>query len=113
MHNLHICKYYVTIAYIFAKYLNRWNKYIKGLLKAELVKRGLTIDDLTDLLNQNGINETRSSVHSKISRGTFSAAFLLQCLNVIGCKNFDVEIPEQTFFEKDFRFTSWQKKLDF
>ena len=93
--------------------MNSWNKYIKALLKAELVKRGLTIDDLTELLNQKGIKETKSSVHSKISRGTFSAAFLLQCLNVIGCKDFSVGLPEKTFFENEIEIMSWQKKLEF
>ncbi|OFX18970.1 MAG: hypothetical protein A2041_11070 [Bacteroidetes bacterium GWA2_31_9b] len=73
--------------------LDTWNKHTKRLLKAELVKRGISIDDLVRRLNAVGIYETKSSINSKISRGTFSASFLIQCLNVIGCKNFDIEMP--------------------
>ena len=70
-----------------------WNNRVKRLLKSELVRRGISSDDLVKLLNGIGIIETRSSIDSKISRGTFSASFLIQCLNAIGCKNFipDVE----------------------
>lgn len=73
--------------------MNTWSKHTKRLLKAELVKRGISIDDLVGRLNAVGIYETKSSINSKISRGTFSASFLIQCLNAIGCKNFDIEMP--------------------
>jgi Domain of unknown function (DUF6471) len=67
------------------------NEKVKRLLKSELVKRGVTTSDLVFLLNQEGLNETQSSVTSKISRGTFSASFLLQCLSVIGCTRIEIE----------------------
>ena len=67
------------------------NDKVKRLLKSELVKRGITISDLVILLNQQGGNETQSSITSKISRGTFSATFFLQCLHVIGCTKFELE----------------------
>ncbi|NJM80520.1 MAG: hypothetical protein HC854_14550 [Flavobacterium sp.] len=38
-----------------------------------------------------GIEETKSSIDSKISRGSFSAAFFLQCLTVIGCEKIEIE----------------------
>ncbi|HRG21441.1 MAG TPA: DUF6471 domain-containing protein [Saprospiraceae bacterium] len=73
-----------------------WNEQAKRLLKSELVRRGITNDVLVSRLLTIGVEETKASVESKISRGTFSAAFLLQCLNAIGCKNFipDVEFSE-------------------
>lgn len=67
------------------------NDKVKRLLKSELVKRGVSTSDLVFLLNQQGLNETQSSVNSKISRGTFSATFFLQCLSVIGCTKFEIE----------------------
>ncbi len=74
-----------------------WNEQAKRLLKAELVRRGITKEDLVNRLESIGVFETKASVESKISRGTFSAAFLLQSLNAIGCKNFisEVEIFNQ------------------
>ena len=71
-----------------------WNEQAKRLLKSELVRRGISNEGLVNLLEGIGVQETKASVESKISRGTFSAAFLLQSLNAIGCKSFvpDVEI---------------------
>jgi hypothetical protein len=73
-----------------------WNEQAKRLLKSELVRRGISNDELVVRLQVIGVEETKASVESKISRGTFSAVFLLQCLNAIGCKNFfpEVEILE-------------------
>jgi Domain of unknown function (DUF6471) len=68
-----------------------WNNKVKRILKSELVKRGLSTEDLTVLLNENGCTETKSSVDSKISRGTFSASFFLKSLYVIGCTKIEIE----------------------
>lgn len=69
-----------------------WNEQAKRLLKSELVRRGISNDELVSRLQAIGVEETKASVESKISRGSFSAAFLLQCLNAIGCKNFVPEV---------------------
>ena len=71
--------------------MSEWNNKVKRILKSELVKRGLSTEDLTVLLNENGCTETKSSVDSKISRGTFSASFFMQCLYVIGCTKIEIE----------------------
>lgn len=68
-----------------------WNNKVKRLLKSELVKRGISNTDLALMLNEIGVNETKSSIDSKISRGTFSACFFLQCLSVIGCTKIEIE----------------------
>ncbi len=52
-----------------------WNDKVKRLLKSELVRRGISNSDLANRLQLIGIEETKSSIDSKISRGTFSAAF--------------------------------------
>ena len=71
--------------------MSKWSNQAKRILKAELVKRGLTNTELAERLNSIGLSETKSSVDSKISRGTFSASFLLQCFEVIGCKKIEIE----------------------
>jgi len=63
-----------------------WNEQAKRLLKAELVRRGIGNERLVEMLEDIGVEETKASIDSKISRGTFSAVFLLQCLEAIGCK---------------------------
>ena len=37
----------------------------------------------------------KASIDSKISRGTFSAAFLIQCLNAMGVRSFVPEVDAQ------------------
>ncbi|MCV6629733.1 MAG: DUF6471 domain-containing protein [Flavobacteriaceae bacterium] len=71
--------------------MSDWNDKVKRLLKSELVRRGISNADLADMLQSIGIEETKSSIDSKISRGSFSAAFLLQCLTVIGCQKIEIE----------------------
>ena len=46
---------------------------------------------MVTLLNEIGIEETKASVDSKISRGSFSATFLLQSLSAIGCRKLEIE----------------------
>lgn len=83
---------YVINIFHFCIMSSDWNNKAKQLLKSELVRRGFTTGDLVQLLARIGVQETKASVDSKISRGTFSAAFLIQCLNAIGCKSFVPEI---------------------
>lgn len=64
----------------------------KALLKAELKKRGLTYKELADRLRASGTPEAEANIANKISRGGFSAAYFLQCLEAIGCKNLSITI---------------------
>lgn len=58
----------------------------KNLLKAELKRRGMTYAQLVDKLAARGVQETERNLANKISRGGFTAAFLIQCLEAIGAK---------------------------
>lgn len=76
--------------------MDNWNNKIKRLLKSELVKRGVSHSDLVHLLNEINIHETKASIDSKISRGSFSACFFIQCLSVIGCNKIEFEEVENS-----------------
>jgi hypothetical protein len=56
----------------------------KNLLKAELKRRGIGYRELAEKLTAIGIPETERNITNKISRGGFTAAFLVQCLEAIG-----------------------------
>ncbi|HLZ84410.1 MAG TPA: DUF6471 domain-containing protein [Caulobacteraceae bacterium] len=56
----------------------------KNLLKAELKRRGVTYAQLAERLTAMGLPENERNLNNKISRGGFTAAFLLQCMTVIG-----------------------------
>ena len=71
--------------------MTNWNDKTKRLLKSELVKRGVSNSDLAMLLKEIGVEETKAGIDSKISRGSFSACFLFQCLTVIGCRKLEIE----------------------
>ncbi len=68
-----------------------WNDKVKRLLKSELIKRAISNADLALLLSESGVEETKASIDSKISRGTFSASFFIQCMSVIGCNKIEIE----------------------
>jgi Domain of unknown function (DUF6471) len=56
----------------------------KNLLKGELKRRGITYAGLAEKLAAIGVMENERNLNNKISRGGFTAAFLLQCLEAIG-----------------------------
>ncbi len=56
----------------------------KNLLKGELKHHGVTYAQLAEKLSALGVHDTERNLANKISRGGFTAAFLLQCLTVIG-----------------------------
>jgi hypothetical protein len=56
----------------------------KNLLKGELKRRGVTYAQLAERLTAMGVAENERNLNNKISRGGFTAAFLLQCLQAIG-----------------------------
>ncbi len=58
----------------------------KNILKGELKRKGVTYAQLAEKLSGLDIHETERNLNNKISRGGFSAAFLLQCLEAIGSR---------------------------
>lgn len=64
----------------------KWQNRARGLLKAELARQNLGYKDLAKRLAKIGVKESPQSLANKMSRGGFSAAWLLQCLHALGCK---------------------------
>ena len=64
-----------------------WQARVKGILKGELKRRGMTYAQLAENLSEIGVKENERNLNNKISRGGFSAAFLIQCLESIGCRD--------------------------
>lgn len=55
-----------------------------NLLKAELKRKGVTYAQLVEKLAEIGVEEKEVNIRNKLSRGKFTAAFLLQSLSAIG-----------------------------
>jgi hypothetical protein len=86
-----------------------WNGEVKRLLKAHLKAKGITYEELVERLASIGVSETEPNVRNKISRGSFTASFLYQCLTAIGVDLFAVSfthsepITIEGFAEKEFK----------
>lgn len=63
-----------------------WEDRVKGLLKAELKRKGVTYAELVGKLADIGVMDSEPNIRNKISRGKFTAVFLVQCLTAIGCE---------------------------
>ena len=59
----------------------------KNILRSELKRRGCSYKQLAEALAGLGIEETDRNIANKISRGAFTAAFFIACLEAIGCKD--------------------------
>jgi hypothetical protein len=62
-----------------------WEETVKGLLKGELKKRGVTYAQLVGKLADIGVIDSEPNIRNKLARGKFTAVFLIQCLEAIGC----------------------------
>ena len=63
-----------------------WEAKAANLLKAELKRQGVTYAQLADLIGEKEVN-----IRNKLSRGKFSAAFLIQSLQAIGRQTFHLD----------------------
>jgi hypothetical protein len=64
----------------------KWQNRVKGILKAELARRHISYRDLAEKLATIGVTDNERNIANKLSRGTFTAAFFVQCLDAIGCR---------------------------
>ena len=67
-----------------------WKARARNLLKRELAGRGIKYRELVERLAVIGVKETEQDIANKLSRGGFSAVFLLQCLDAIGAKTVSI-----------------------
>ncbi|WP_366511500.1 DUF6471 domain-containing protein [Maricaulis sp.] len=56
-----------------------WNKQAKNILRAEMTRRDVSVKQLAEMIGEN-----ERSLANKLSRGSFTAGFMLQCLSEIG-----------------------------
>ena len=68
-----------------------WETRAANLLKAELKRKGVTYAQLVEKLEGIGISEKEVNVANKLSRGKFSAAFMLQCLEAAGAQSLHLD----------------------
>jgi len=72
----------------------RWQDRVKGILKAELKRKNVTYSDLAEKMTAMGIPETERNISNRLSRGSFTAVFFVQCLIAIGTHSVRLHEPE-------------------
>ena len=68
-----------------------WQRQATNLLKAELTRRGIGYDQLSEKLGAIDVEETANAINVKINRGSFSFVFFLQVMKAIGAKNLRID----------------------
>jgi hypothetical protein len=63
-----------------------WEAKARGIIRGEMAKKNITYAQLVGMLDSIGASEDERNLRNKVSRGKFTAAFMLQCLAAIGCQ---------------------------
>jgi len=63
-----------------------WQAKARAILKRELAGEGIKRKELVERLAKIDVKETEQNIANKLSRGSFSAVFMLQVLEAIGKK---------------------------
>jgi hypothetical protein len=61
-----------------------WEAKARGILRAEMAKQNVTYSQLLEKLKSIDVQEDERNLRNKVSRGKFTAAFMLQCLTAMG-----------------------------
>ena len=64
-----------------------WSEDVKRLLRAEMSRRGVTYEQLSERLTAIGISDSPVNLRNKVARGKFTATFLVQCLMALGVRS--------------------------
>ena len=61
-----------------------WEERAKTILRVEMARKGTTYAQLVEKLAAIGIEDNERNLRNKVSRGKFTAGFMLQCLVSLG-----------------------------
>lgn len=64
-----------------------WEAKARGIIRGEMARRGITYAQLVGKLAEIGVTEDERNLRNKVSRGKFTAAFLLQCVAALGARS--------------------------
>ncbi|WP_263286570.1 DUF6471 domain-containing protein [Roseovarius aestuarii] len=56
-----------------------------------MARHSVTYAQLVEKLAKKGIEDNERNLRNKVSRGKFTAGFLLQCLSALGCTSLQLE----------------------
>lgn len=68
-----------------------WEEKAKGILRGEMARKGVTYAQLVEKLAAIGVDEDERNLRNKVSRGKFTAGFLLQVMAALGSKEVRID----------------------
>ena len=71
-----------------------WERLVKNMLRAEMMRRGVSYEQLVARLAEIGITENVLNLRNKVARGRFTAPFFAQCMVALGVEL--LQIPSAT-----------------
>ncbi len=71
---------------------DEWAERAKRMIRTEMVKRGVSYEGLSERLAALGAHDSPVNLRNKMSRGKFTAAFMLLCMEALGCKALNLEV---------------------
>ena len=60
-----------------------WETMARGIVRGEMARKNVTYSQLVERLESIGVKEDERNLRNKVSRGKFTAAFLLQCMKAL------------------------------
>jgi hypothetical protein len=69
-----------------------WEEMVKNILRAEMMRRGVSYAGLAERLQEHGIEDNELNLRNKVSRGRFTAVFFMQCMQALGVEL--LQIPQ-------------------
>lgn len=64
-----------------------WEAKARGIIRAEMARQGVTYAQLAERLREAGHQEDERNLRNKISRGKFTASFMIFVMYSLGSKN--------------------------
>ena len=61
-----------------------WEAKARGIIRGEMARQNVTYVQLVERLAAIGVKEDERNLRNKVSRGKFTAAFMLACLEALG-----------------------------
>ncbi len=72
-----------------------WEARARGIIRGEMARKGITYARLVERLAEIGVVEDERNLRNKVSRGKFTAAFLLQCATALGLTTISLDTRER------------------
>jgi hypothetical protein len=90
----YLCKLYVTFIFLEKVMQNtpsnaEWRQVVQRLLKAEMSRRAVKYQDLSDRLASIGVNQSADNLRNKVNKGILGADLLLQIMFVLNVRRLE------------------------